>query len=154
MIGYRIDGRGDDGLFESILLASDGSKHADRAAETAINLVRELEYATITILHVTANSPNKQDLINSKFDVKSILLQEAHAVIQQTKYRLREEGIRYKVEVALGEPAEEIVKFANRGKFGLIIIGSRGLNRIKEVLLGSVSHEVAHHAKCPVMIVK
>ncbi|TMV09425.1 universal stress protein [Paenibacillus thermoaerophilus] len=52
------------------------------------------------------------------------------------------------------DPAAEIVKYAKEGQYELIIVCSRGLNRLKEVLLGSVIHQVAHEAACPVMIVK
>ena len=38
--------------------------------------------------------------------------------------------------------------------YDLIIMGSRGLGAFKELLLGSVSFKVMHHAKCPVMIVR
>lgn len=141
-------------MFEKILLAADGSPDADRAAEAAIRLAKELQSATVTILHVRLSAPPRSELARSHFDVKSLLLEQAHAAIRKTRERFMEEGIPYRLEVALGEPAKEIMALAERGNYGLIIIGNRGLTQLKEVLLGSVSHEVAHIAGCPVMIVK
>lgn len=51
-------------------------------------------------------------------------------------------------------PADEIVKTAKEGEFDLIVMGHRGLGRVKEFFLGSVSDRVADEAHCPVLIVK
>ncbi|MGN7308692.1 universal stress protein, partial [Bacillus subtilis] len=48
----------------------------------------------------------------------------------------------------------EIVKYANENKVDLIVLVSRCLNALQELVLGSVSHKVAKRAHCPVMIVK
>lgn len=141
-------------MFEKILLATDGSTHAERAADAAIHLVKELKNTSVTLLHVRADAPKRSDLMNAKFDVKSMLQEEANRIVFQTRQKFWAEGIPLKLEVALGDPPTEIVKYAEAEQYGLIIIGSRGLNRLNEVLLGSVSYQVAHEAKCPVMIVR
>lgn len=63
---------------------------------------------------------------------------------------------RVQVETLLkeGHTAEEILRTARAGKFDLIVMGARDLSKIKEVFLGSVSHEVARQAPCPVLVVK
>jgi nucleotide-binding universal stress UspA family protein len=53
-----------------------------------------------------------------------------------------------------GDPASKIVGYADKGGFDMIVMGSRGLGRFKEMMLGSVSSKVLHHAKCSVLIVK
>jgi nucleotide-binding universal stress UspA family protein len=53
-----------------------------------------------------------------------------------------------------GRPADEIVKTAKEENFDLIVMGHRGLGRVKEFFLGSVSDRVADEAHCPVLIVK
>ncbi|WCK53707.1 universal stress protein [Aneurinibacillus sp. Ricciae_BoGa-3] len=53
-----------------------------------------------------------------------------------------------------GFAAEGICHLANREGYDLIVIGSRGLGAIGEMILGSVSHKVLHQALCPVVIVK
>ena len=63
-------------------------------------------------------------------------------------------NIHYKVEMVHGSPGPEIIKFANTQQVDLVIIGSRGLNSLQEMVLGSVSHKVMKRVECPAMIVK
>ena len=56
--------------------------------------------------------------------------------------------------VAQGDPAIEICRVAKEGRFDLVVIGSHGSGFFKQVLLGSVSHHVLHHAPCPVLVVR
>ncbi|HEX7008111.1 MAG TPA: universal stress protein [Alphaproteobacteria bacterium] len=53
-----------------------------------------------------------------------------------------------------GDPAEAILKRARREKADLVVVGSRGLGTIRELVLGSVSHKVTQLAKMPCLIVK
>ncbi len=53
-----------------------------------------------------------------------------------------------------GHPAEEICKYADAQGIDLIVIGSRGRSAFTELLLGSVSSQVLHHATCPVTVVR
>ena len=53
--------------------------------------------------------------------------------------------------VRMGQPAETILDQAKGAD--LVVVGSRGLGGFRGLLLGSVSHQVAHHAPCPVVIV-
>jgi nucleotide-binding universal stress UspA family protein len=48
----------------------------------------------------------------------------------------------------------EILKAAREEEFNLIVMGARGISRIKEILMGSVSDGVTRHAPCPVLLVK
>lgn len=141
-------------MFQKILLATDGSPHANRAAEAALELAGHVRDTTVILVHVSTSAPHRDRLIRARFDVKSILEEAAHHDIIQTEYKFRHNGIPYDLKVAMGDPAEEIVRIAEEEQCQLIIVGSRGLNKLSEVLLGSVSHEVAHKAKIPVMIVK
>ena len=54
----------------------------------------------------------------------------------------------------MGEPAEEIVDYARLEEVDLIVMGSRGLSPIQELLLGSVSDKVLRTAPCPVLIAR
>ena len=56
--------------------------------------------------------------------------------------------------VVEGNPAEKILQQAKQSKADLIVVGTRGLTRVGEFVLGSVSHKVVHMAKCPCLTVK
>ncbi len=47
-----------------------------------------------------------------------------------------------------------ILDFADKHGSNLIVVGSRGLSGIKELMLGSVSHKISQYSKCPVLIVR
>lgn len=53
-----------------------------------------------------------------------------------------------------GHAVEEIIRACREGRLDLVVIGARGLSRIKEIVLGSVSDGVTRHAHCPVLVVK
>ena len=54
----------------------------------------------------------------------------------------------------MGPVAKEIVSLADELEVGLVVVGSRGLGRIRRTLAGSVSESVFRHAHCPVMVVR
>ncbi|HEX6282490.1 MAG TPA: universal stress protein [Nitrososphaera sp.] len=53
-----------------------------------------------------------------------------------------------------GHAAEMILRIADLEGADMIVLGRRGLNALKEFLLGSVSYNVSHHTKCPVVIAR
>jgi len=68
--------------------------------------------------------------------------------------RVKAEGVQVKTLLREGHVVEEILKVATGGKFNLIVMGARGISRIKEILMGSVSDGVTRHASCPVLLGK
>ena len=57
-------------------------------------------------------------------------------------------------EVLHGHPAEAICRWAEEGKYDLIVMGHRGLGAIRSFFTGSVSDKVNHHALCSVLMVR
>ncbi|OVA00860.1 Universal stress protein A [Macleaya cordata] len=53
-----------------------------------------------------------------------------------------------------GDPKDMICQAAEQIQSDLLVVGSRGLGKLKRAFLGSVSDYCAHHAKCPILIVK
>ncbi|MBN1432091.1 MAG: universal stress protein [Methanomicrobiaceae archaeon] len=140
-------------MYKKILLATDGSENARRAAREAAGLAKELS-SDIIIAYIFVSPPSQSKMAKAHFDVHSILEIEAKDSISETIRFLESENLTYTLKVAIGEPAVEIIGIAEKENADLLIIGSRGLGALRGAVIGSVSQKVAHHAKCPVMIVK
>lgn len=120
-----------------VLLPTDGSPSSIIAAEYATSLMKLISSLELTILAVEDN----------QF--------EAEEVIKRTKAIFDREGFVVKTIINKGEEevGEIITYYANNGPFDHIIMGRRGLNRVQDIILGSVSQSVIHKAKCPVTLV-
>lgn len=94
-----------------------------------------------------------QSVINVKSGGRGRATQRQEKMVT-TEELAKAAGVHYETKVIRGEPGPSIVKYANENNYDLIIVGSRGLNVLQEMVLGSVSHKVAKRANCPVMIVK
>ena len=61
-------------------------------------------------------------------------------------------GVPVETLVVEGPPASVLIDAASGAD--MLVVGSRGLGGFRELLLGSVSQQCAHHASCPVVIVR
>jgi nucleotide-binding universal stress UspA family protein len=134
---------------KSILLAVGGTTHSMKAAETAVSLGNDHFYH---IVHVVSPSESKHDAWLG-WDKEKLQLERKQKLKPITDL-FDEKGLRYDVHFLKGEPSEKIIEFANAHPIDLIVVGSRGLNKFQEFVLGSVSQEVLHLSKVPVLIVK
>jgi nucleotide-binding universal stress UspA family protein len=141
-------------MFTKILLATDGSENASRAADAAISLAQGLGHPSITIAHIVTSTPSESRMVQAKFDVHSLLVEESHKSLRGTLAKCDAAGIAYTLKIAIGDPAQEILAHVAKEQIDLVVIGSRGLGTLKGILIGSVSQKIAHLAPCPVMIVK
>jgi len=141
-------------MITKILLATDGSEHAYRAAEKAIELVSQLGSASLTLIHISSLNPPASLIFEPGDELQKFLLKESHPALAATEYLLSSAKISCELIVALGNPAEEIIKKANSEDYDMVIVGSRGLNKLQEIVIGSVSKEIIYRANCPVLVVK
>lgn len=138
-----------------ILVAMDGSEYSHKALIKAKDIALAME-GEVTLLNVV-NLRLYYDYDRSKYLEKENdkNLEEASAnLLEEGKKEF--EGLPIKVETLsiIGDPVSEIVSIAEKGKFDLIVMGSRGLGRFSRTLLGSVSDKVIHHVNISVLIVK
>ncbi|MCG8398130.1 universal stress protein [Bacillus atrophaeus] len=138
-------------MYNHILLASDGSHHALRATEEAIILAK-MANAKVTVVYVVDHDQSKSDVLHNS-DTHDIDLKRKQQ-LYRTEAMLQDADVQYAAVVLHGEPGPAIIEYANEQPVDLLIIGSRGLNKMQEMVLGSVSHKVAKRVKCPVLIVK
>ena len=144
--------------FDNIVLASDGSPSAQKAAEIAVELARTLE-TSLTVLNVYedlsfASIPGDEDSILSSADKERYATEWLDYVAQPVNEFTKKAGVTCSYIQMRGYPDEAIVAFANRHYVDLIILGSRGMGGYSRTVIGSVSNRVVHHANCPVLVVR
>ncbi|WP_138417885.1 universal stress protein [Aquibacillus sediminis] len=138
-------------MFKKILLATDGSAHSIRSADHAIKLAENFG-GTVDAVYVVDGKKSKEDVLHSvdKYEVK----RERNEKIKAVKEMLEQSSVEFNTHILHGEPGPTIVEFANKNDYDCVVIGSRGLNDLQTMILGSVSHKVAKRVECPVLIVK
>jgi len=140
-------------MFENILLAVDGSEHSIHSAKEAGDLARAMKSDTLRIV-VAFDSippylgePNLQQAIDARMKDANAILQRAQEVVGKIPGEIHTELIE-------GSPAEAIINVAKTRGSTVIVMGSRGMSAIAELVLGSTSHKVVSHAPCPVLVVR
>jgi nucleotide-binding universal stress UspA family protein len=142
------------GIFPTtILLATDGSRDAELARTTAIDLAN----STNSELHLVTVAPGypSYDLRNPA--VLEQLRRQAEDILNEEAEKVEQEGgkvAQKHLRIAERYRAQQIVQVAKDIGAGLIVVGSRGLGGIRRAVIGSVSDSVVRHAPCPVLVVR
>jgi nucleotide-binding universal stress UspA family protein len=135
-----------------ILVSLDGSKNSLKGLERAIYLARQCR-ATITGLCVVPiYPPIAMPGISSSFKLK--MTRDAKKFLDEAKTRTAQNGIVFSEKIIQGIPTEDVVKFANKNKFDLVVVGHRGHISVRELFLGSVANSTVHKSKIPVLVIK
>jgi nucleotide-binding universal stress UspA family protein len=139
-----------------ILLATDGSPHAELAAMKAVALAQ----STGARLHVVAVGrtfyQGVYELYTGTEEGREALRREAQEVLDKQVRKTEEAGGTVAIaHLRMGERRDEaIVHLAEEIGAGLIVMGSRGFGGLKRALLGNVADSVVRHAHCPVLVVR
>lgn len=139
-------------MYKHILLAADGSENAIRAAKEAIKIAKISQGAIIDIVYVADFEKAKRDVLHAT-SPESLEL-ERRRKVAPIEQLVKEANVPAKITILKGAPGPEIVRYANEENVDLVVIGSRGLNALQQMVLGSVSHKVMKRVTCPALIVK
>lgn len=147
-------------MYQKILLPTDGSKFAEKAAKHAIWIASK-SGAEIIVLNVIETSSlvglPAEDLI---VRIKEMLKEEGRRSLERisdlVKDTEEESGIQ-NMKITLksedGSPAESIMKTIENEDVDLVVMGTSGKHGLDRFLLGSVTEKVVRSAKCPVLAV-
>jgi len=136
---------------KTILVPMDGSKNSFNALTKAIFLAKKCNSSitALYILHTAFDNPNLMYVSQSQNELKKV-----EKFLDTAKNQVTKNSIKFKKEIIFGHEAKEIIDFAQKRKFDLIVIGARGHGTIKQMLLGSVSNTIVYSSKVPVLIIK
>ncbi len=142
------------GMFDKIMVAIDQAEITNKLLDATVEIAQNKQ-TQVTLVHVSQEYvSNGMTYVPENF-LEEILIEMEKAgleQLQQAKSKLKSAGINPETVHLKGDPAHEILNYARDTEQQLIIIGSRGLRGIKEMMLGSVSHKVSQLSNCPVLI--
>lgn len=141
-----------------IVVGIEGSGGAKAALKWAI---QEAKFRHATIVVATAFSPSwvpvspdftyiPVDNFNVEDEVGRMQEHIAHEVLEEVGSAKAD--IKYVRKK--GSPADTLIAIAEAEDADMLVVGSRGRGGVRGLLLGSVSHQIAHHGSCPVVIVR
>ncbi|MBO3832885.1 MAG: universal stress protein [Candidatus Brockarchaeota archaeon] len=138
--------------FRRILVPLDGSEHSVKALETAVQIALKFG-SRITLVHVYqvggfAISPTPVE------EFIEAIRKMGVSILEDGEKRVKSGGVEVEKLLLEGRPVDQIIRTCREGGFHMIVMGARGLSRVREILLGSVSDGVVRHASCPVLVVK
>jgi nucleotide-binding universal stress UspA family protein len=137
-------------MFKTIIWASDGSEHANRALEHARGLA-EADSAKLVALHVKEITVGRGAGYPVLYDEKEI-----ESEIKAKTEELKAAGLDATYDqrgTTAGGAAHAIADAATEAGADLIVVGTRGQGPLSGLLLGSVTHRLLHVAPCPVLAV-
>lgn len=132
-----------------VLHATDFSDNAEQAFAHVRNLARSA-VRRFTLVHVQDKTRIGTHLEDRLEEFNRIDTDR----LERLKQQLLEDGAeRVDLELPYGSPTPEILRLAREREVSLLVLGNQGRGFISEIFLGSVSHNVTHHAPVPVLLI-
>ena len=139
-------------MFLNILVAVDGSPSSKRALEQAVDLARAMN-SKLTLITVAPPISHYVPLAGvSSETMRKELDRWAQDILDQAVAAVPDDVIAHKVQ-PIGHPGPKILEEIERGRYDLVVLGSRGRGRAQEGLLGSVNGYLHFHSGVPLLSV-
>ena len=139
-----------------LLVATDGSKNSLRAVKYASQLLERMSQpGSITLISVHDDVALRHARrFVGKQAVEDYLRELSEQDLADARKLLDKAGVTHDMIIRTGHVASEIADAAERGKFDLLVLGSKGRSALKDLLIGSIAKRVAELSKVPVLLVK
>jgi nucleotide-binding universal stress UspA family protein len=152
-------------MINKILVATDASAASNRALEMAAQLAEQYD-AELFIIHVIRDMQipfeikeipelESQQIESFNEAREKIMRKIAENVLKVAQEKMMKAGVKkVQTTIGTGDPATSILDFAKRREIDMIVIGTRGLGKLKGTIIGSVSRKVTNNAETSCLIVR
>jgi nucleotide-binding universal stress UspA family protein len=137
-----------------ILIPCDGSDNGLRVVRYAASLAIRLSDVQLELLNVQEPLPQKVHAALSEQVIARWQAGEADLILQPARQILDAEEVQYQVRSRVGSPANEIALHVRETQCDAIIMGTRGLSPIVNLVIGSVATKVIYLVEVPVTLIK
>jgi nucleotide-binding universal stress UspA family protein len=136
--------------FQRILVAFDGSPHAEHALNVALSMAADMKANLFVVAVIRPPAPPENPEFNAVLDDGRERYEDSFVRIRE---RAKQKEIDLETDIVVGHPAEQIIHKAEAIQASLIVMGQRSHTVFHRWVLGSNSERVLKYAHCPVMIV-
>lgn len=137
-------------MYQDLLIATDDSESARRAADHAIELADQLD-ATLHALSVSEEGPHSSE---KRDEMRSDSESDAQRAVERVVESASARGVEATSSIRQGVPQEVIVDFAESNAIDMIVVGTVGRSGLDHLVVGSVAEEVVRNAPVPVVTVR
>jgi nucleotide-binding universal stress UspA family protein len=137
---------------QNVLVGYDGSPSARHAVAFAVDLAKRFD-ARLHVL-VVARAPDWGAIELERQQLVDFELRHANEVLDEIKATLASDGEHPEFDLIIGQPAKEIVLYAEQNHIDHLVVGHRGHTPFDRWLIGSVARQVLAYAPCAVTIVR
>nr|MDO8079625.1 universal stress protein [Candidatus Freyarchaeota archaeon] len=143
-------------MFKKILVATDGSKHAEKAVDYSIALAEAFR-AELIVLSVVEKAqlerlePYAKESIQ---EIKEKMKLKAKQFVDEAEKKAKSKNIKVTKYILEGDPAELVCDQAEREGVDLIVVGTRGSTGVQRVVVGSHAIRIIRWSKRPVLIAR
>ncbi len=143
-------------MLSKILVGFDNSPSAEKALDMALGLAQKNE-SSVTLMYVVER-PTYLAPIGGEAEFQTVekVVEEIATLgiemLRMKKVEVEKRGVKIETKLVEGNPGDELIKESGTGEYDLVVVGTRGMGRLRSLLLGSVSNKVAHYSKVPVLL--
>ena len=140
---------------EKILLPVDDSEESWRAVHYAVEIASNTG-ASLELVHILPSDlPVVSDVFCPNLDEIEKMWEEHGRDLLDKMIGTRHDHVQVTSRLEKGETSQTILELARRGRYNLIVMGTKGLSWLKRAIYGysSICSEVVEHAPCPVLVV-
>lgn len=146
-------------MFETILIPTDGSEPAERAAERGVELAAQ-HGATVHVLYAVEPVPlgkfttGPEPASTGHGEVLEEQKSEAQQALDSVSALCDEYGVDVVETIEYGKPSEEILEYSESEGIDAIVMGTHGRSGAERLMLGSVAEKVVRKSQIPVMTIR
>jgi nucleotide-binding universal stress UspA family protein len=135
---------------QRILVAYDGSPHAEHAMNVALSMAGDMKAKLFVLSVIRPPEPAESAEFHAVIDEGREKYEKSYVPIRELA---KQKDIELETEVVVGHPAEQIIHMADKMQASVIVMGKRSHTILHRWMIGSNSERVLRYAHCPVMIV-
>jgi nucleotide-binding universal stress UspA family protein len=144
-------------MIKNIMIATDGSDTAKKAAKVGIEIASRSKGSVLAVYVVDifrlSRIPGYATFPGLKEKLLELMEKEGQEATKEIEDQAKEAGVSFCKLVVRGEPSDELQRISQESSMDLLIMGSLGRTGLGKIILGNVAQKVVRDSTIPVLLV-